>query len=176
MAALATAPELEMSVAEYLTGDFETDVDFVDGRIEERNVGELDHSKWQVALILWFAQHKAEWGLRGFPELRIRVSATRYRVPDVCVFAPNQQPSEPIPSSPPLAVFEILSPEDRFSRIAVRLADFERMGVQNIFVLDRDETFYRFENGNFSVVVDERSDLRGSEAWVNWRELAALRL
>ena len=135
MAALATTPALEMSLGEYLTGDFESDVDYVDGRVEERNVGELDHSKWQLALILWFARHHEAWALVGYPELRIKLSATRYRVPDVCVFPRDRQPSEPIPSSPPLAVFEILSPEDRFSRIATRLADFEHMGVQNIFVL-----------------------------------------
>jgi len=37
---------------------------------------------------------------------------------------------------PPLAVIEILSPEDRISRYAQRLADYRQMGISNIWVVD----------------------------------------
>ncbi len=167
--------DVAMSVAEYLTGDFEVDLDYVDGQVEERNVGEMDHSRWQLALVLWFAQHKQEWGLVGFPELRLKVSATRYRVPDVCVFAQDQRPSEPVPSVAPLAVFEILSAEDRFERVLVRLADFGRMGVRNIFLVASEHVFYRFENGGLFTIATEQSELEGSPAYVAWGELAKLR-
>ena len=175
MAALVSLPDLEMTEREYLTGDFEVDCDYVDGRIEERNVGELDHSKWQLALILWFAQHKREWGLSALPELRLKVAERRYRVPDVCVFAADRQPTEAVLSAPPLVVFEILSPDDRFSRVQVRLSDFERMGVKNIFVLQSDTEFFRFENGGFVPVTSQMSALEGSSAFVDWSEVATLR-
>lgn len=49
----------------YLRSEYEPDAEYVDGVIEERPVGELDHVLWQKALIRWFM---AREGLapRGF--------------------------------------------------------------------------------------------------------------
>ncbi len=38
----------------YLQGEYEADVDYVDGVIEERNLGDEDHSMWQLAIQHWF--------------------------------------------------------------------------------------------------------------------------
>ncbi len=43
-----------ISAEEYLRTDFEPDADFVDGLIEERPMGEYNHSSWQEALLAWF--------------------------------------------------------------------------------------------------------------------------
>ena len=98
-------------------------------------MGQNDHSAWQNALQVWFAQSAKEWGVRVRPELRIQVSKTRYRVPDVALLDRNL-PQEPIATAPPVAVFEILSPEDSHSRLMIKLADYERMGIGTIVVID----------------------------------------
>jgi hypothetical protein len=52
------ASAILISVGEYLKNSYRPDCDFVDGRIEERNLGEHDHAALQAALILWFVQHQ----------------------------------------------------------------------------------------------------------------------
>ena len=39
----AAAMSLPVSVEEYLHSVYEPDLDYVDGRLEERNMGEFDH-------------------------------------------------------------------------------------------------------------------------------------
>ena len=142
---MATTAHVPVEV--YLQGQYEVDVDYVDDHIEERNLGEEDHSKWQLAIQLWFALHAEEWNVLVLPELRILTGATRYRIGDVTILdaAP---PRERIPPRPPLVVFEVLRPEDRLSRIKVRLADFAAMGVPEIWLVDPETgSFDRFEDG-----------------------------
>ena len=50
------ASTTSISVSEYLKTSYHPDCDYVDGRIEERNVGEHDHAAVQAALILWFGR------------------------------------------------------------------------------------------------------------------------
>ena len=40
------------------------------------------------------------------------------------------KPVEQVPTHPPLAIIEVLSPEDRVSRYQQRLDDYRRMGVK----------------------------------------------
>jgi Uma2 family endonuclease len=118
-----------ISVAEYLrTVDHEPDCEYVDGQIEERPMPEYDHSSWQSALILFFNHHRKTWDVRLRPELRVQVSPTRLRIPDVSVLS-RSAPLEQVVVTPPLAVFEILSPEDRMSAMMEKFADYERMGI-----------------------------------------------
>ena len=45
-------------------------------------------------------------------------------------------PREQVIQTPPVAVIEILSPEDRVSRYLDRLEDYRKMGVRNVWVID----------------------------------------
>jgi Uma2 family endonuclease len=124
-----------MSLEEYFRTSFEPDADFVDGEIEERNLGEWDHARLQGFLYLLLAAHEEEWGVFVQPELRIRVSATRVRVPDVCV-TDARNAIERVPTKAPLLCVEVKSPEDRLSRMFERVKDFHRMGVGQVWVFD----------------------------------------
>ena len=53
-----------VSVEEYLRGDYHPDVDYVDGQLEDRNVGEYDHGALQAALNRFFWQRRNEWNIR----------------------------------------------------------------------------------------------------------------
>jgi Uma2 family endonuclease len=123
-----------ISVEDYLASSYEPDCDFVDGHIEERNVGEWDHSKLQLKVGAYLLAHYGNTGIEVATELRIRVTQTRVRIPDICVFLKN--PGERVPTKPPFICIQILSPEDRMSRVEVRINDFLAMGVPYVWVLD----------------------------------------
>src|SRR5271157_3535962 len=126
---------LQTSLAEYLRTSYHPDRDYVDGEMQERNWGEFGHGLSQAFVSSWFFQHRRKWQLHALLELRIRVSATRVRIADVCLIS-RTQPIEQVPTKPPLAVIEILSPEDRISRYNERLADYRQMGIPNVWVVD----------------------------------------
>jgi len=132
---MATATPLRISISEYLHTSYRPDCDYVDGVIEERNLGELDHAELQGAFLLYFNQHKHEWGVRAVLEIRVRTSATHVRIADVAILSVNA-PREQVIQTPPVAVIEILSPEDRVPRYAQRLTDYRGMGVKSIWVVD----------------------------------------
>ena len=141
---MATATHVPIEV--YLRSSYEPDAEYVDGQIEERPVGENDHSAWQEAICFWFRQHAQDWNVRVRPELRIQVAATRFRVPDVTVLD-RAQPTEQIITQPPLVVFEVLSPEDRMQRLKQKMEDYRTMGIPEIWVIDpQDSTFYRYQD------------------------------
>jgi Uma2 family endonuclease len=48
---------------------------------------------------------------------RIRVKPDRVRIPDICLFL--AEPREQVPTTPPFICIEILSPQDRMSRVEV---------------------------------------------------------
>jgi Uma2 family endonuclease len=130
----------------YLHSSYEPDAEYVDGEIEERPMGEFDHSSWQQAIQKWFWRHENDWNIRVRPELRIQVAPTRFRVPDVVLLDRNQ-PIEQIVTRTPLAVFEILSPEDTLQRLKRKLDDYTAMGIQQVWVVDpQDGTCYRYQD------------------------------
>jgi Uma2 family endonuclease len=144
---VTVATTTHVPVEVYLRSSYEPDAEYVDGKIEERPMGEFDHALWQKAILKWFWQHEKEWGVEVLQELRVQVAATRFRVPDVTVLD-RTQPREQIITHPPLAVFEILSPEDTLQRLKRRLEDYRIMGIAEIRVIDpQDNTFYRYEDG-----------------------------
>ena len=145
----------------YLASSYEPDAEYVDGVIERRPMGEYDHSSWQHAVELWFGQHAREWGIRVRPELRVEVAAAQFRVPDVTILDRNL-PIEQVITPPPVAVIEILSPEDALTRMMTKLAEYEQMGIQSILVLDPVGRHFRFIKGALEPLSHEPFDLPGS--------------
>jgi len=135
----------------YLRSSFEPDAEYVDGEIEERPVGAYDHAAWQEALLVYFREHNQEWNIRVKAELRVQVAETRFRVPDITVLD-RDEPIEQIVTHAPIAVFEVLSPEDVMARMLTKLADYERMGIRGIFVIDPKGSKYRFAKGSLTPV------------------------
>ena len=131
----------------YLHSTYEPDAEYVDGEIQERSVGEYDHASWQAALLEYFTRHKQDWNIRVLAELRVQVAPTRFRVPDVTILD-RDRPIEQVITQPPLAVFEILSPEDTMARTLEKLRDYERMGIAGIFLIDpKSDARYQFHSG-----------------------------
>ncbi|HUI84335.1 MAG TPA: Uma2 family endonuclease [Candidatus Binatia bacterium] len=122
----------QVSLEEDLRTDYEPDCDYVDGELEERNVGENEHSITQAFFIKWLAKHEDEWQLEACPEIRVRIVPGRVRVADI-VILPVKTPFEAVLITPPVAIVEVLSPKDRASRYRQRLDEYHAMGVANVW-------------------------------------------
>ena len=123
-----------ISVEDYLATAYEPDCDFVDGHIEERNVGEVTHARLQARITAYLLTHYEAKGLVVMTEVRVQVRPGRFRVPDICLTV--GEPGEEVLTRPPFVCIEILSPEDRMSRIEVCINDYLAMGVPYVWVLD----------------------------------------
>ena len=133
MSAAIAAPLL--SVEEYLRTGYRPDCDYIDGAIQERALGEREHSVVQRFFTLLFGNNRKHWLVDVFPEYRVQVGATRFRVPDLTVIRAGAAP-QPILRTPPLLIIEILSPEDTLSRLQERVTDYLQFGVEHIWIID----------------------------------------
>jgi Uma2 family endonuclease len=131
---MATAPVL-LSIDEYLRTSYTPDVDFIDGEIEERNLGEYEHAKIQTLIATLFTNNAKAWKTDTVVEQRIRVSPNRVRIADIVILRADA-PREAIAQTPPLICIDVLSPEDRLSRAQLVLADYLAMGVANCWLID----------------------------------------
>jgi len=128
-------PTAIVSVEEYLNTDYSPDCDYVDGVLEDRNVGQKDHSTAQMKIAYFLYHRRHELNISVFPEQRVRVSTTRVRVPDVCVMV-GEAPNEQVFARAPFLCIEILSPDDRMSRMHEKIRDYLGMGVRYVWVVD----------------------------------------
>jgi Uma2 family endonuclease len=125
---------VRISLEEYLNTDYEPDCDYVDGSLEERNVGKKTHSKVQMRLSAWLYSRTGEHKQDVLLEQRVQVSPSRVRIPDICLV--DQRASGEIIQQPPALCVEILSPDDRWYRVQDRLTDFLNFGVPTIWIID----------------------------------------
>ena len=131
---MATAP-LPLTIDEYLHTSYRPDLDFVDGILEERNLGSYEHGKLQGWIFQIFNVNGKTWGTDPVVEQRIRVRSNKVRVCDIAILRADA-PREPVTTHAHLICVEILSPEDRLSRVKVVLADHLAMGVEHIWLID----------------------------------------
>ena len=62
LSAMSASPQPHrIPVEEYLSTSYRPDRDYVDGEIEERNLGEKEHSILQLALAVLFRMHRDDW-------------------------------------------------------------------------------------------------------------------
>jgi len=63
-----SAAPAPVPLSEYLNTEYEPDCDYVDGILEERNVGKNRHSRTQTLLIAWLAARERQHGFRVLTE------------------------------------------------------------------------------------------------------------
>ena len=125
-----------MGVDEYLRTSFDgPDCEYLDGEVVERNMGELPHAGVQGNLYYLLRILRSRIGIIVFPEIRIQISPTRFRVADLAVWRDDDIGSG-IPTIPPFLAIEILSPEDRITRMQPKIAEYLAIGVEWIWLID----------------------------------------
>ncbi len=130
---MATATRITLE--QYLKTPYEPDAEFVNGEVEERNVGEYDHNVVQRAILIWFHGHDKSWTTRTIQEQRTRLRSGNVRIPDVSVWA-RDIPVQPVFTQPQLIAIEVLSPEDRHSKVQEKIEDYRQFGVAHIWIVD----------------------------------------
>ena len=163
---MATA--LHIPLNEYLGISYRPDREYVDGEIRERNVGKWEHARLQWLLAAWFFAHEKQWGITGSTEQRVRVSASRVRVPDLVVLTAGAQPE--VLTDPPLLVIEILSPDDSYSDTQERAQDYREMGVETVWIIDPKTRTGRMCSGT-EWVEASRLEVKGTPLYVNLPEI-----
>jgi Uma2 family endonuclease len=172
---MATLPNTEelWTVREYLRTDWSPDREFVEGRIEERNLGEKEHSILQRFLTFLFMLHRNEWGIEVFPELRTQTQARRFRVPDILVVRAGEK-FERYLTTPPLIAIEILSPEDSLRDMLTKAAEYREFGVEHIWIVDPAQRVVFFYTGSgFEAVRAEALTVEGTPIRVVLSEMFA---
>jgi len=135
-------------VSEYLSTTYRPDVDYIDGELQERNLGEQPHAHVQGIIYAIFRENRKVWGIRPLPEQRLQISSSRYRIPDICVVR-NTDGKDRIINFTPLLCVEVLSSEDRMSRVQERVNDYASIGVKTTWVIDpwKRVGYHATENG-----------------------------
>jgi Uma2 family endonuclease len=126
---------ISIPIEEYLHTTYEPDVEYVDGVLLERSVGERRHSLLQAIISRVLGLREAERGFEAFVEQRIVIQpGRRYRVPDICAKA---VPYDPVPVlERPDLIIEILSPDDTLTEAADKCAEYYRAGIPAIWLAD----------------------------------------
>lgn len=122
-------------VEEYLRTTYHPDMEYANGLLLERNVGERKHSRLQFLISLMLGAREPG-RFHTYIEQRVRVSTEpKYRVPDVCLMAlPYQR--ESVFTQPPHLIIEILSPDDRPSDMLAKVAEYLDFGVPHVWLPD----------------------------------------
>jgi Uma2 family endonuclease len=123
-----------ISLEEYLSTMYHPDCEYVDGELLERNMGESDHSALQGIIFAFLFNQRRETGIHVYPELRVQVAPSRFRIPDVLVTTNKVRGR--ILREPPFLCIEILSPEDRVSRMETKIDDYFSFGVRYVWLID----------------------------------------
>lgn len=130
---MATAVMVPLS--EYLESSYSPDCEWVEGELRERSMPQLSHASVQRFFTVYFTIHRKKFGVRAYPELRLKIDDEHVRVPDVLVMR-DSDPVDEIVSVAPLLCIEILSPEDRMSEIQEKVDEYLDMGVESVWVID----------------------------------------
>ena len=122
-------------LSEYLRTSYRPDCDWIDGEVQERNMGDGPHSYLQSFFMKYLGAREKELHVEAFCERRMQVSPTRFRVPDVMLVQEGNL-LERIVRTPPLLCIEVLSPDDTLDSMQDRIDDYLAMGVEHIWILN----------------------------------------
>jgi Uma2 family endonuclease len=111
---MATSTSIPLS--EYLNTSYRPDCDYIDGEVRERTLGTWSHGFLQAFLAAFINRNWRAWQVMAATEVRVRVSTTRVRIPDVCVLR-RSDPQDPVVLVPPLICIEVLSPVPHVSTL-----------------------------------------------------------
>ena len=123
------------TLEKYLNTSYHPDREFVDGLVVERNLGERTHSRLQGELIMQMHHRSKACGIQVFPGVRVQVSPTRIRVPDLTVIKRSQLQGE-IFKNPPYLCIEVLSKDDTLDYMQEKIDDCLGFGVSYVWIVN----------------------------------------
>jgi Uma2 family endonuclease len=145
-----------VSLDQYLNTTYKPDCDYVDGHLQERNLGELEHGALQAHLVILFAAHRQELQVKIVTEVRLQTTPANFRVPDLMLLRADHKEHRIVRNAPLLCI-EILSPSDTWGRLTDRIQEYLTMGVPAVWAFDPDtrEAYLCDANGFHKVTASD---------------------
>ncbi|MFN0107119.1 MAG: Uma2 family endonuclease [Bryobacteraceae bacterium] len=131
---MSPSPAL-ISVDEYLRTSYKPACEYRDGVLTQKSMPTRKHALTQSRI--------SQLILNGYPnfragsELHVRLSESRYLVPDVAVQRKDRI-QDPYPTEPIHLCVEALSPEDRLSEVIAKGEEYHAWGVSMVWIIDPD--------------------------------------
>jgi len=119
-------------VEEYLNTSYDPDMEYVDGVLVQRNIGDWPQSLIQSNII--YHLRRKYPGVYVLPALTSQTKNTRYRLPDVSVLLAVPQTRYLLEAA--FLTIEILSDDDGMSAMIEKLEEYSQKGVANIWLID----------------------------------------
>lgn len=130
-----------VSASHYLRTSYpDGDREYIDGAVVERNVGDADHSTLLGRVCAHLSAHEQALGLEVLPACRLRVSAERYRVPDITVMRRPYRTEAGALIDTPFLIVEIAASKDTFTQTWQRFTEYEALGVPHIVMLIAEDS------------------------------------
>ena len=158
-----------LSLEEYLKSSFHPDVEYVDGELKERNVGSYEHSRLQSLITMWFGQNESAWNVQCVTEQRTRTSQTNILIPDVALLPRSAQPG--VISEPPVLALEILSPEDRYSDLTIKIRKYLDWGVSAVWIVDPESPVGQVWTAPYVCTMSDTLTVAGTEIHLKLADL-----
>jgi Uma2 family endonuclease len=163
----------KVSLEEYLETVYRPDCDYVDGEVVERNLGEIEHGDFQLGIGAYLRSLQGDLGIFVGTEIWVRVSPSRFRIPDICVVK-GGKPGGRYITEPPFLCIEILSDRDTLDNIQDRLDDYFAMGVPYVWVVNpRTRRAWIYKPDSITEAKDGVLRTRDPEIAVPLREVVA---
>ena len=156
-----------VSVEDYLRRTEKPNCEYDDGVLYPKSMATASHGQTQKDVMRLLDKQ----GVESLPEVTVRLSATKYLVPDV-VAAPRIQ--RPYPTEPVLLCIEILSPDDRPGAMLAKCEQYHDWGVPFCWVIDPEtQAAWEYHRGGSPHDVDRGGTLRAGELSIQLPELFA---
>lgn len=169
--ATTAATTTRITLEAYLSSSFHPDMEYVDGELKERNVGSYEHARLQALITAWFVQRESAWDVQVVTEQRTRTSATNILIPDVALLPRGPQPR--VIADPPVLAVEILSPDDRYSEMTIKIRKFLKWGVRSVWIVDPEEPLGQMWTAPFLCTTARTLTVAGTEIHVELEQLFA---
>ncbi len=146
-----------VSVEEYLKLSCKPACEYLDGVLRQKSMPTLKHSKAQYRSISLVAAH----GYEALPELTVRLSATKWLVPDVAV---GRKLEDPYPTTPLVLAIEILSPDERVGAMLAKCEEYHAWGTPHCWVIDPEKQIaWEYHKGGEPVRIESTGSLHAGD-------------
>jgi Uma2 family endonuclease len=154
-----------VAVEEYLRRTEKPYCEYLDGVLSPKAMPTKSHALIQYLLLVLLRKQSIE----ALSEVTVRLSATKFLIPDVIAARTIQGP---YPTEPVLLCVEILSPDDRVGAMLAKCEQYHAWGVPFCWVIDPEkQTAWHYHAGSEPERAKPGGVLQAGELSVSLEEL-----
>lgn len=156
-----------ISLDEYLRTSYKPACEYIDGVLRQKPMPTKLHAWIEFMLVTLLRRQ----GVDALAEVTVRLTQTKFLIPDVIADA---RIAEPYPTEPVSLCVEILSPEDRLSAAFAKCEEYHSWGVPFCWVIDpAKQTGWQYHAGSDLMKVESSEALQAGTLSVRLAELFA---